>query len=395
MLLYIHFPFCRTKCSYCSFASREYDPQLLRKYLSVLEREIKIRSRSLREKSLSSIYLGGGTPTLLAAAEIQRIMDCVYSFFSPVQGCEITIEANPESIADRIYLKDLDHLGINRISLGVQSLEDRLLSILHRAHNADQSRRAADMILEAGHNLSLDLIWGLPGQTVKSWLNELNRALDLGAQHISCYGLSLEPGTRLQAMVEKDELKCPKERTLAAMYLQGGEYLEDNGFLQYEISNFACPGYTCRHNLGYWSGCSFLGLGPSAVSHVQGRRWRNPATIKDYLLLNAQNFSGIPNEQLTRTQQINELVMLSLRMSKGLNFEEYLSVTGESFCRKYDRFIRELQVHKLIRISKEHLSLTRKGMLVSNSILENFIESEQETAESCEAENQLLSQVCL
>lgn len=375
MLLYIHVPFCRKKCAYCAFASQEYISEPAEIYLQALEHEIKVRSREIEDKSITSLYLGGGTPTILPLSALSRILECVYRHLEPVPGCEFTIEANPEDIQDPTYLNVLKSMGINRVSLGVQCLDDELLFFLGRRHSAGQALQAAEMIREAGFfNLSLDFIWGLPGQTLKGWMETLRRGLQVGPQHVSCYGLSLEPGTRLMEMAEYQDLYFPGEKEMAKMYMYGGEYLESEGFLQYEISNFARMGYCCQHNLGYWSGNSFLGLGPSAVSTVNGIRWQNPPGVKDYQSQGDRVIQDLDREILSPDQKINEFVMLSLRTTKGLSLKEYRRLTGKNFCRKYHRVIQTLHKNALIRIANGYLRLTKNGMLVSDSIMDLFME---------------------
>ncbi|WP_291319278.1 radical SAM family heme chaperone HemW [Desulfonatronospira sp.] len=375
MLLYIHVPFCRTKCAYCAFASQEYIEESVSVYLRLVQQELEIRSRQLRRRKVSSIYIGGGTPTVLPFASMSRIVDAVYKHFDPVPGCEFTLEANPENILEMADLQAFSSMGVNRISLGVQSLDDRLLYTLQRGHDSRQAIKAARKIRQADFAaLSLDLIWSLPGQTLQGWMAELAHAVQLAPDHLSCYGLSLEPGTRLSAGIQSGELKLPDERTQTGMYVHGAHYLESCGFLQYEISNFARMGFRCKHNLGYWAGESFLGAGPSSVSTMDGLRWQNPSAICDYQALGEKNFSDLEFERLSHSRKINELVMLSLRTSRGLNLKDYKQLKGECFSRRYAGVIQALHQNSLIRMAHGYLSLTRNGMLVSDSILEKFME---------------------
>ncbi len=375
MLLYIHVPFCRTKCAYCAFASREYTQEPAGVYLRLVQQELEVRSRQVQHRKVSSIYIGGGTPTVLPVASLARIVDAVYRYFDPVPGCEFTLEANPENILEMDDLQVFSSMGINRISLGVQSLDDQLLGTLKRGHDSRQAVKAARMIRQAGFAaLSLDFIWGIPGQTLKGWLGELAHAVHIAPDHLSCYGLGLEPGTRLTARIRSGELEMPEERTQAEMYMHGAQYLESCGFLQYEISNFARIGYSCKHNLGYWAGDPFLGAGPSAVSTIDGTRWQNPSTISEYQALGEKNFSDLEFERLSYTRKVNELVMLSLRTSRGLNLHDYKNLTGQSFSRRYAGVIQALHQNNLIRMAHGYLRLTRNGMLVSDSILEKFME---------------------
>lgn len=375
MLLYVHIPFCRTKCAYCTFASQEYTQEPAGAYLRLVQQELKVRSRQAKSRKVSSIYIGGGTPTVLPITSLARIVDAVHKNFDPEPGCEFTLEANPENILEMNNLQSFSSMGINRISLGIQSLDDQLLGVLERGHDSRQAIKAARTIRQADFaGLSLDFIWGLPGQTLTGWLAELAHAVQLAPDHLSCYGLGCEPGTRLTARIQAGELEMPGERTQARMYIHGAEYLESCGFLQYEISNFAQMGYGCKHNLGYWAGEPFLGVGPSAVSTIDDRRWKNPSAIRDYQALGEKGFSDLEFERLSHTLKVNELVMLSLRTSRGLNLKDYKTLRGESFSRRYAGVIQALHQNNLIRMAPGYLRLTRNGMLVSDSILEKFME---------------------
>ncbi len=374
MHLYIHVPFCRRKCHYCAFSSQAHTSELEKSYLEALDIEAGIRAKQIRGKRISSIYLGGGTPTLLTLSSLARIIDIAASSFSMDSGIEFTIEANPETIPDKNFPADLKKLGINRLSLGVQSLDDGILTRLGRSHTPSQALRAADIVLEAGiDNLSIDLIWGLPGQTLKRWLQDLKTVISHGPQHVSCYGLTLEPGTFFARLVEEKEIELPDENLQARMYLCGSEYLESKGILQYEVSNFAKKDYLCSHNIGYWEGNEFLGLGPSAVSSFNGLRWMNPSNIEDYAGLANKGFKGLCLENINGSKLINEKIMLALRTSRGLRLGEYSQLTGQNFFLTFNSLISVLQKNNLVRLDDGHLCLTRKGMLVSNSIIERFI----------------------
>lgn len=374
MLLYIHVPFCRRKCHYCAFSSHVYTPELEQAYLEALEKEAATRGEQVKGKKISSIYLGGGTPTLLSFHSLARIIDLAKSRFSIDSGIEFTIEANPETILEKKFPADLKKLGVNRLSLGVQCLDDGILTMLGRGHTSIQAMKAAEIVREAGiDNLSLDLIWGLPGQTLEKWLEDLKKVVRLGPAHISCYGLTLEQGTLLERQVQRKETELPEDYLQARMYAYGGDYLESQGFRQYEVSNFARQGYSCMHNSGYWEGQEFLGLGPSAVSCVAGFRWKNPENVDEYQRQAQSSFKGLDMENITGREMINERIMLSLRTSKGLRLGEYSELTGKDFLDMFGDLVNSLCRNKLAVLSNGRLSLTRTGMLVSNSIIERFI----------------------
>jgi oxygen-independent coproporphyrinogen-3 oxidase len=351
-----------------------YSPELEQAYLNALEKEAAIRAEQVKGKNFSSIYLGGGTPTLLSIHSLTRIIDMAESLFSIDSALEFTIEANPETIPDKNFPADLKKLGVNRLSLGIQCLDDGILARLGRGHTSIQALKAAEIVREAGiDNLSLDLIWGLPGQTLEKWLEDLTKVVRLGPTHISCYGLTVEQGTLLELQIKRKELELPEDHVQARMYFYGGDYLESQGFWQYEVSNFAKQGYSCMHNNGYWEGQEFLGLGPSAVSCVERLRWKNPENIDEYSRQAQRSFKGLDVENIVGREMINERIMLSLRTSRGLRLGEYSELTGGEFLDRFGNLVNSLCMNKLAVLSNGRLSLTRTGMLVSNSILERFI----------------------
>ncbi|HDQ41316.1 MAG TPA: radical SAM family heme chaperone HemW [Desulfonatronum sp.] len=379
MLLYIHVPFCRSKCAYCSFFSLPLSDQLsLNAYLNLLLKEIAFWGRRLGSVPVSSLYFGGGTPSLLSLAGLERIIRALDTAFSLQPGLECSLEANPDSCEDPEYLRGLKSLGVNRLSLGLQSLDNAQLRRLERRHDAAQGVRVFDLARWAGfENINLDLIWGLPGQCLRSWLQTLDKTLSLQPEHIACYGLSIEGDTPLAQTVVSGETTLPAEDVQAKMFLRGAEMLESRGFLQYEISNFSRMGYACRHNQGYWDGVEYLGLGAGAVSTLGGRRWENPKNLNQYARLVRWERLGENAQELTPSERVKELIMLSLRTACGLELKAYTRAAGKTFLREHARLIQVLRQNELIRISEGRLRLTKAGMLVSNSILEHFFPATQ------------------
>jgi putative oxygen-independent coproporphyrinogen III oxidase len=379
MLLYIHIPFCRSKCGYCSFFSIPGPGAAeLESYLEHLKAEIALWGRRLDRagvrRPVSSIYFGGGTPSLLSLEQLERIASALAQTFELAPGLEWSLEANPDSAADPDYLRGLLALGVNRLSLGLQSLDNRKLEVLGRRHQAVQGVKAFDLARQAGFaNISLDLIWGLPGQRALEWLRELETVIKLQPDHLSCYGLTLEQETPLARAEAAGDIALPPENEQAKMFLQGAELLESKGFLHYEISNFSRMGFACRHNQGYWQSQSYLGLGAGAVSTLGGLRWENPKNLKDYAELVNTERIGETSTPLTTADKIKELVMLSLRTTKGLSLTAYQQRTGQDFLRRHRRLIQVLRQNDLIRVHSGQLRLTRSGMLVSNAILERFL----------------------
>ena len=298
---------------------------------------------------------------------METLLDAAAEFYGLDAAAEITLEANPESVIRPGFLHDIRSLGVNRLSLGVQSLDNRTLRILARPHDADQARRAVQMARESGfENLSLDLIWGVPGQTPVLWLEDLAAAADLETDHLSCYGLSLEEGATLASAVRDGTLVLPGEEDGADMYVRGVEYLARRGFLQYEVSNFARPGRESLHNQGYWDGEDYLGFGPSAVSTVGRRRFTAPRGLLPYAAFVSGAVGAEEEEILSGDIVRRERIMLALRTTRGLD----LKTLGPDQNAGLRETLESLRASDRIRLEGGRLSLTRTGMLVSDSIIE-------------------------
>lgn len=387
MIAYIHVPFCRSRCSYCAFHSEALGPgvnpaasPLVRSYVDTLLLEIAQATDAHGGQKIQSVFFGGGTPSLLPPKIVEIILSRIKRGFELSPKAEITLEANPESLRQRNLLEDYLALGINRLSIGVQSLDDATLKLLGRPHRANDSMNAIYLAREAGFaNISVDLMWGLPGQSMRNWLQTLKDVIRLGPDHISSYCLSLEAGTKLEKEFEAGNLRLPPERDQSIMFMQGAALLEANSFLHYEISNFARMGYQCRHNLGYWEGAPYLGLGPSATSTIGDRRWTNPASLNTWSeQINNRQF-GKNAELLSPKIRALELVMLRLRTARGLRLKAYKDMTGRDFLRDHQRFVQTMHENGLVRIRNGYMSLTRSGMLVSNSIISNLFERMEPT----------------
>ena len=265
--------------------------------------------------------------------------------------------------------------GVLCLSIGIVCVDESMLRLLGRPHRAQDSLHAVFAAREAGcANINMDLMWGLPGQSVRQWMQTLKDAVRMSPDHISAYGLTLEPGTALELDCEEGRLALPPERDQNIMFMEGAAFLEASGYLHYEISNFARMGFQCRHNLGYWEGADYLGLGPSATSTIAGRRWTNPAGQRAWDARAREGSLGAEVENLTPTVRVLELIMLRLRTSRGMRLKAYREMTGRDFLRDHQRLIQALHENGLIRIRNGYLRLTRSGMLVSNSILSNLFE---------------------
>ncbi len=386
MLLYIHVPFCKKRCNYCAFYSLPVgeNPENQRQvgtYLTTLRHEIALWHERLGQVPVESIFFGGGTPSLLSPKEIGRILNNISKLFTVSNKAEVTIEANPESALARFWLEDTRKAGVNRLSLGVQSLNDKNLQILGRLHTVKEACTAYDLARRANFaSVSLDLMWGLPGkarpQQQAEWLKELQIAVNLQPDHISAYGLSIEEDSNLAKQLATKELLMGGEKVQAQMFLHGAEFLESAGLLQYEISNFAKLGFACKHNMGYWQGENYLGFGPSATSTLGNCRWTNPANLMAWQ--NAVKNKSIgtetanPIEKLDQHTKNKEKLMLAMRTTKGLDLPDWQKTTGEIFCKSYKNLVDLLVKNNLASIRKDSFRLTRSGMLVSSTIIEHF-----------------------
>lgn len=373
MLLYVHVPFCSAKCGYCAFHSEPATAEALALYLETLLQEIASWAERLSRPALETIYLGGGTPSLLKPHQVERIIHALARHFPLAEGLELTMEGNPESLRAKGYLPAVRRAGVNRLSMGVQSLSDEDLRVLGRRHSSSQAVSAFRRARAAGFaNVSLDLIWGLPGQRLKTWLDQLKAVTALGPEHLSLYGLTVEPGTPLEEQCLTRQVALPADEEQAKMFVYGTEYLESQGYLHYEVSNYARMGFQSRHNLGYWEGEEYLGLGPSAVSCIAGRRWANPADLKEYAQRTRQGTLDQEAEDLDLACQVREMLMLRLRTSRGLRLRDFRRLTGLDFMHEYESLVQALHKNELVRLREGYMRLTTTGMLVSNTILENL-----------------------
>ncbi|MDR3320586.1 MAG: radical SAM family heme chaperone HemW [Desulfovibrio sp.] len=382
MIVYIHVPFCRTCCRYCAFHStaigRWIDPAdspLVRDYVDTLLLELAHWGDCYVGMEVQTVFWGGGTPSLLPPRIVGIVLERMARYFTLSSRAEITLEANPESLRDRDKAGQYLAAGVNRLSIGIQTLDETMLRMLGRAHMGRDSLHATFVAREAGFaNISLDLMWGLPGQSVRQWLQTLKDVVHMGPNHISAYGLTLEHGTDLERACEEGQVVLPLERDQNVMFMEGAAFLESSGYMQYEISNFARTDFQCRHNLGYWEGLDYLGLGPSATSTMAGRRWTNPPDPQVWENKIRAACLDDNAELLTHATRTLEMLMLRLRTARGLCLKDWLDTTGHDFLDDNKKFVQAMHENGLIRIRHGYLSLTRNGMLVSNAILSNLFE---------------------
>lgn len=329
--LYIHIPFCESKCIYCDFYSMANNNHLIDKYIDALLVEAAQRKNELNSETITTVYLGGGTPSLLSITQLSKLVNGLKKVFDFSAVEEFTIEVNPDDVtAD--YIQQAKSLGINRVSMGVQSFSDEDLRFINRRHTAKQATDAIHIIKEAGiNNISIDLIYGIPGQNIKIWKNNVETAISLLVQHISAYTLMYEEGTRLSVMRSLGKITEVDDDVVAAMYDYLVAQLKSNGYTHYEISNFALPGFHSRHNSSYWNLTPYLGLGVAAHSFDGTVRRFNPSNLKKYLDALGEGNLCVEVEKITKAEKYDEYVMLRLRTADGIDADELMHRFDEEY----------------------------------------------------------------
>ncbi|PIE61560.1 MAG: coproporphyrinogen III oxidase [Desulfobacterales bacterium] len=390
--LYIHVPFCYKKCRYCDFYS-EVDLSLVAAYVSAIVREIELRAPqriASDQIPVKTIYFGGGTPSVLQHTDIAKILTAVHQHYPLAPSVEITLEANPGTL-DRTYLNGLQDLGINRLSLGAQAFDDKRLAWLGRIHCADQAARAIEEAGAAGfNNLGLDLIYGLPGDTETAWQRELDRALSFGPAHLSCYMLTIEPGTPLFHACKAGQFAPMTAEAQVDLFNLTAIYLANAGYDQYEISNFAREdALVSRHNSAYWRMVPYTGFGPSAHSYTVKKNWKgnlqycrswNVSHLETYISdLSDADMHRLPIaecEVLSPVQQMMEYIMVGLRTAQGIDIHGFDSIQGASFHHDCSKLVARLIENGLGGLSENgaFFSLTRKGWMRLDSIVACFVQ---------------------
>ena len=366
--IYIHIPFCKRKCTYCDFYT-EVSLQFIPQIVDSIVKEIEIRQEYLQKQPVKTIYFGGGTPSVLNKEQFSLIFESIYKHFEVNDDAEITLEANPDDLSAE-YLASLQELPFNRISMGIQSFDDEDLKRINRRHSAEEARMAVRNAQNAGfHNISVDLIYGLPFQSLEAWKRQLEMALSLNVQHISAYGLTYEEGTALWKQREKGRVKPVDDEIMNSMYLHLVETVTQNGFEAYEISNFAKPGFRSRHNTSYWRQEAYLGLGPSAHSYdLQSRQW-NVSSIKNYINAIEDGNSFFEKEELSQREKFNDYVMVSLRTLEGIDLNYVENEFGKEFVVYCFDILNPFIENKKVIQKNQHLALTPAGVMISNVIL--------------------------
>lgn len=374
--LYLHIPFCVKKCRYCDFLSFPCsDEKVLMEYADAISMDIAARAKEWPYRVVDSIFIGGGTPSLLPPAGVQKILNAVYTEFNINDSIETTIEVNPATLTEeklKIYITE----GINRISIGIQSFDNVILKLLGRAHDKNDAFNAIRMVKKAGFdNINLDLMFAIPGQTLKQWKDTVRQCIFLEPQHVSLYSLQIEEGTIFNDLVEEGMLAPTSEEIDREMYREALYMLKKAGYNHYEISNTALPGYESRHNLKYWSYDEYLGIGPGASSFIDERRYSNFTKMTDYLKAIKRGEAPVDRENsepYTLREEMGVYVFTGLRKTGGFSITDFEKKFGVDFFDVYDPAVIE-RYKGYLEIVGMNLTLTEKGMDVSNSIMAEFV----------------------
>lgn len=369
MEIYIHIPFCAKKCEYCDFLSGPAGGKEQRAYVQALLKEIRAAEEG-QGRSVSSIFIGGGTPSLLKEDLLGSILNEIYKKFNLEPGAEISIEVNPGTVSSK-KLEAYRRMGINRLSIGLQSTDDRELKTLGRLHNYAQFLETYQAAGNAGFdNINIDLMSALPDQTYEGWVANLRRTAELSPAHISAYSLIIEEGTPFAMR----ELKLPDEETEYRMYEDTAAILEEYGYEQYEISNYAKKGRRCRHNVGYWTRCDYLGLGLGAASLWGKKRFSNTADMEEYLRNSAfPERIRLMEPVLSREDEMAEFMFLGLRMTEGVSEAAFRQEFGVEMREIYGEVLKKYTGMELLEEKDGWIFLTRKGIHVSNSVMSDFL----------------------
>ena len=374
--IYIHIPFCKSRCIYCGFYSTT-NKELKERYVDALIREIHMRKddfarlgTSLSPSSTSTVYFGGGTPSSLSVCDIERIVGALESTFNGTPS-EVTLEKNPDDVT-KDYIKAVRQMGINRISMGIQTFDDSRLQFIRRRHNASQAEKAVMTIREEGiHNVSIDLMFGFPNQTMDEWVTDIDKAIALHPTHISAYSLMYEEGTPLFRMLQKGEINQIDDETSLAMYTELINRLTANGYEHYEISNFAMPGYRSVHNSSYWHDTPYLGFGAAAHSYNKDTRSWNIPDLKKYIESIESGVLPSESEVIDADTHYNDLITTALRTREGLNLDDLPQKYREYALVNARKSISE----HLLEATDSHIRLTREGLFVSDMVMSELIKA--------------------
>lgn len=373
--IYIHIPFCRSRCSYCDFSTGIYSVDAASRYVTSLCQEVASYTEASERVVVDTIYFGGGTPSLLSADQLGQILDLVYRRFNVAEGCESTLEMNPGTVNPKT-LEEFRRLGINRASFGAQTFNDHELARLGRSHTSDQTRETFRQLRKSGFdNVSLDLIAGLPGQTLEQWTNNVDEALAMRPEHLSFYLLEVHEGTPLANHIRIGLQPKPDEELAAEMYELMLDHAIEAGYQHYEISNLCLPGHESRHNTKYWTGAPYYGFGCSAHSYDGlARRWSNERDANSYVeMIEVGRSPVVERRELNEEDQRAEAVFLGLRMMDGYSVRDHETRFGANLIDQHREELSRFSEAGLIELKNDVLKLTRSGALLSNEVFAAFV----------------------
>lgn len=372
--LYIHIPFCVSKCKYCDFNSYKLDLDEKRKYLNALQNEMEFYKEEIRGKYIDTIFIGGGTPSILTQDEIKFLFDNIKNNFEVKKDAEITMECNPGTLTIN-KLKVMKECGVNRLSIGLQAVQNEHLEYIGRIHTYEEFEKNYIQAKEIGfENINIDLMYALPNQKKEDWIESLEKIVKLEPSHISAYSLILEENTELFNMYQRNEFKLLDEDTDIEMYEYTINYLKSHGYNQYEISNYAKLGFECQHNILYWKCENYVGLGVSASGYLNGTRYNNLCELDKYEEIIHSGKKPIEwEEKLSIKDKIEESIFLGLRMNEGIKFKDFQEKFNFDFEKEYKNEINRLEKMELVDIDKYRMKLTQKGREISNSVFVEFI----------------------
>jgi len=369
--LYIHIPFCISKCIYCDFNSIVIKSQVVDEYLKAVEKELQ---SAAGEYSFTTVFIGGGTPTVLNETQLDRLLSMISKHVDVTNLKEYTIEVNPGTLSDeKTFIMKNSH--VDRISIGIQSFNDRYLKLLGRIHSANEAKDVFFNVREKGFkNISIDLIYGYPAQSLNEWKKDLQECCKLDPEHISAYCLTYEQGTPIVKMTESGTLKKLSEEEELKMYEFTNDFLCDKGYNHYEISNFAKQGKECRHNTVYWENREYIGIGAGAFSYVNGERYCNIKNVKEYIssVTSKKNLICF-SEKLPQKKRASEILIMALRMTSGISRKEFVQRSGFDLNELFEKQLNNLTQAGLINFDDERVRLTRKGLSVADSVMMEFV----------------------
>lgn len=372
--LYIHIPFCLGKCEYCSFNSYPGMESLFRRYIKAVKKEIVEQFFAGKSRNLDTVFFGGGTPSILPAEDIEDMISCCQEYLGIVEEAEISLEVNPKTV-DFMKLLQLRQAGVNRISIGVQSFIDEELGALGRLHSAQDGWDCVRDAVSAGFtNISLDLMYGVPGQSVDKWRWNLETALSLGLTHLSLYQLTIEDGTPFAKEFSEGKLFLPEEDEIIMMDQLSVDLCKKEGFEQYEISNFALPGFECRHNINYWKNLEYIAVGAGGVGYFDGVREKNIHEPNAYCEAVESGTSVVEeSEKLGQEESFRESVVIGLRMVKGVSYGALFDRYGINLREHYGDILTPLLEEGFVEFTDSHFRLTTKGRPLANQILSRLV----------------------